>query len=253
MSKKTNGFKPALSLIIPCFNEVDNVLSVVDRLAELYAGLAYQTEVIFVDGGSRDGTLDALRKRIAERGLEHVGVQIMTEKRGYGYDIMHGLRQAKGQTLAWTHADMQTDIQDVFFGYDKFLEQQSPNVIISGQRKNRKLVDAFLTFGMQVTTLLLLRVHLKDINAQPKIFSRNFFETCINGKAPDDFSLDLYLLYQARVNKYSIIRIPVFFKDRLHGEAKGGGGSIKNRLKLIRRTYQYIWSLRKNHTHTTNI
>ena len=57
--------------------------------------------------------------------------------------------------------------------------------------------------------------------------------------APDDFSLDLYLLFQARVNGYKILEYPVHFGRRMHGDAKGGG-TLKGKWKLIKRTWAYM-------------
>jgi hypothetical protein len=75
------------------------------------------------------------------------------------------------------------------------------------------------------------------------MFSRKFYEEYLNENAPWDFSLDLYLLYWAK-KKNTIYEIPVYFNKRMHGEAKGGG-SFKTRIKLIKRTFKYIFELRK--------
>ena len=61
---------------------------------------------------------------------------------------------------------------------------------------------------------------------------------------PYDFSLDLYLLIIAKINNYKILNFEVEFKNRLYGEAKGGG-SILGKLKLTIRTIIYIFKLRK--------
>ena len=74
------------------------------------------------------------------------------------------------------------------------------------------------------------------------MFHRSFLENMEN--APDDFSLDLYLVYQARVNGYHIIEYPVHFGKRLHDEAKGGG-SLKGKWKLIKRTWAYMKELKE--------
>ena len=105
-------------------------------------------------------------------------------------------------------------------------------------------MDVFFTFGMQIVVYILLRQKLDDINAQPKLFSKEFYITYIKDNAPSDFSLDLYLLYQAKINNFKIKEIPVFFKDRIHGEAKGGG-SLKGKINLVMRTFKYILKLRK--------
>jgi len=86
-------------------------------------------------------------------------------------------------------------------------------------------------------------MQLSEINAQPKLFPRQFYDSL--EAPPHDFSLDLYLLYQAKKNGLRIVPLPVYFKERKFGEAKGGSGSSwKTRLKLIKRSYAYIFELR---------
>ena len=95
---------------------------------------------------------------------------------------------------------------------------------------------------MQVYSSLILNIRLNDINAQPKLFSKTFFKTQM-ANAPADFSLDLFLLYMGEIHG-EIKTIDVFFKKRIHGEAKGGG-TLKGKLKLIFRTLSYIKNLKK--------
>ena len=76
-----------------------------------------------------------------------------------------------------------------------------------------------------------------------KIFSKSFFDT-YGHDAPNDFSLDLYFLYQAKKHG-QIIDFPVYFSKRVAGEAKGGSGSsLKVKWKLIKRSFTYIFELR---------
>lgn len=119
--------------------------------------------------------------------------------------------------------------------------------MIKGRRKNRPLLDVFLTFAMQVVSFCILKVYLRDINVQPKLFSRQFYIDNIQGKGPSDFSLDLFLLFQAKRYGLGIHSIPVYFHKRIHGEAKGGGGAWENKIKLIKRTFKYIFELKRQY------
>ena len=124
--------------------------------------------------------------------------------------------------------------------------EKPDRVIIKGRRLNRPWLDAFLTFGMQILVFFVLRIRLDDINAQPKMFSKDFFLENISADAPGDFSLDLYLLYKARTQQFLIDTVPVIFKDRVAGEAKGGGGALLPKINLIKRTIKYIFKLRRH-------
>jgi hypothetical protein len=105
------------------------------------------------------------------------------------------------------------------------------------------MLDVFFTFSMQVYVFFKLQVMLNDINGQPKLFSKKFFEL-IKQDAPNDFSLDLYFLFKAsKMGK--IVEFPVYFSQRLAGEAKGGSGNLNLKLKLTKRTLSFINDISK--------
>ncbi|GGE24489.1 glycosyl transferase [Aureimonas endophytica] len=231
-----------LSLVIPCYNEQDNIPLIVARLREILNGRD-DVEVLLVDNGSRDATGERIARETAnDPALRLVSVPV---NKGYGHGIKAGLAQAAGDILAWTHADMQTDPKDVLVAFDTFRAQPDERTVVKGRRQNRRALETAFTFGMQLVASAALRARLEDVNAQPKLFSRTFYRRHLAVGAPDDFSLDLYLLYWARAEGYRILDVPVVFANRLHGEAKGGG-SWRTRIKLIRRTYAYIFELRRS-------
>lgn len=234
-----------LSIIIPCYNEEKNIPLIFERLQGCIQDKT-NIEVVLVNNGSTDNTKEVLENILQVNNNTNFVVCDVPVNQGYGYGIMQGLNQATGDILSWTHADMQTDPQDVITAFNQFYtDGYIDNFIVKGKRKNRRLIEAFFTFGMQIIAFLYLKKYMDDINAQPKMFSRAFFESYLKNKAPNDFSLDLFLLYTALNNSYSIKTIPVFFNKRIHGEAKGGG-SFKTRIKLIKRTFAYIKELSKS-------
>ena len=247
MSTTINCSRIALSLFVPCYNEAQNVALFIERLAELAPTVSYPFEVIFADGGSDDGTPDVIRVQATARGLGFISVEEMPPRGGYGRDIMAGLAVAQADVLAWTHADMQTDPKDVLDAYSLYQSQIAdyPRLLIKGKRKNRPFFDVLFTLGMQVFTLATVKMNISDINAQPKMFSREFYSEHMLQGAPDDFSLDLFTLIQARRHNFIVQTLPVVFADRAHGEAKGGGGGLPIKIKLARRTIKYIIETRR--------
>ena len=237
----------ALSVIIPCYNEAKNIPLILARLREVLEKRD-DVEIVLVDNGSQDDSGLVFSHQLASYDPARFRLVTVSVNNGYGYGILSGLAQAAGATLAWTHADMQTDPADVLMAFDRYKDKLDANeCIVKGKRRNRALPDALFTLGMQVFVLFVLRVSLDDINAQPKIFSRRFYDQFITASAPQDFSLDLFLLYQARANGFKILTVPVVFAPRLFGEAKGGG-SWKTKLRLIRRTISYIFCLKRKLT-----
>jgi len=226
------------SLIIPCYNEAANLPLLLDRCKELTH--RPDIEIILVDNGSTDNSPEVLLNLLPQYpGCRSVRVE---KNQGYGFGILAGLRAATGEILGWTHADMQTDPQDALQGLALF-DKHGVDIFVKGQRYGRPLADMVFTLGMSVFETMLLGKPLWDINAQPTIFSRTFFETWL--EPPCDFSLDLYVYYQARCKRLEIHRFPVRFGERAHGVSHWNVNWAAKR-KFIRRTVDFSLQLRKS-------
>jgi len=230
-----------LSVIFPCYNESSNIFGIISSIKSALQG-RNDVEIILVDNGSTDSTPQVLEQALQGEAINQFKTYRIQKNIGYGHGIMEGVKKATGEVIAWTHADLQTDPEDVIEAYKIFVEYpEFTNCILKGRRVGRNPLDVFFTGGMSILSTLLLRKHLSDVNAQPKMFHRNFLEKLT--ESPTDFSLDLYLLFQARLHNFTILEYPVKFRKRLHGESKGGG-SLKGKWKLIRRTLSYMFKLK---------
>ena len=226
-----------LSLIIPCYNEAANLPILLERCRGVVC--SPDTEVILVDNGSTDLTPQVLNQLLPlYPGCRSVRVEI---NQGYGFGILTGLKAASGDVLGWTHADMQTDPQDALIGLGLF-ERHISNSFVKGRRYGRPLGDVAFTVGMSLFETILLGKPMWDINAQPTLFTRQFFETWRD--PPHDFSLDLYAYYQARLTQLSVLRFPVLFGERVHGVSHWNVNWTAKR-KFIRRTIQFSFNLKK--------
>jgi glycosyltransferase involved in cell wall biosynthesis len=225
------------SLVIPCFNEAANLPLLLERCALL--SHRSDLEVVLVDNGSTDDTPRVLANALpAHPNCRAVRVEV---NRGYGHGIITGLRATHGEYLGWTHADLQTDPSDVLRAI-AMLEQPGREAFVKGLRQGRPLGDVAFTVGMSVFESLLLARPMWDINAQPTMFSRRFFETW--REPPDDFSLDLYAYHQALTQGLMVRRLPVVFAERAHGVSHWNvDWAAKGR--FIRRTIAYSLALRQ--------
>lgn len=228
-----------LSLIIPCYNEAKNIPLLLEKCSEFKQN---ESEVILVDNGSSDETQEVLNKHIQNYSACK---SIRLEKNeGYGYGILEGLKEAKGDIIGWTHADLQTNPVDALRAISKF-EDLDKNTFIKGKRYGRSFFDTFFTVGMSFFETILLKKFMWDINAQPTLFHKDFFKDWSN--PPKDFSLDLYAYFHAKHRKYKVHRLPVLFDKRAFGESKWNFG-MKSRLKFIKRTINYSFKLKKDLT-----
>ncbi len=228
-----------LSVIIPCYNEAASLPELVERLAEVFGPLADRVEVVLVDNGSTDSSAAIMAEAVAKHDfIRSVRVEV---NQGYGHGILRGLESAGGRYLGWTHADLQTDPADILPILD-FLERSGrPPVFCKGRRYGRPAADVFFTMGMSCFESLIFARPLWDINAQPTIFPKEFFETW--AEPPADFSLDLYAYVTARRQGLTIRRFPVRFGRRAHGQSHWNV-NWRAKLKFIRRTWSYSWALR---------
>ena len=184
--------KLGLSIVIPCFNEAENISFLLKKLNQIIPNDLYKIEIIIVDGCSTDETAMILKREFHKLDERTFSLVLMKNRLGYGNDIMEGLKTARYDYLCWTHADLQTDPQDVIRGLEILRASNLKNSIIKGKRKSRPALDVLLTASMQLIVLLILNVNLNDINAQPKIFSRDFYDNFLKKGSPKT-SLLIYL------------------------------------------------------------
>ena len=227
-----------LSVVVPCYNEEQNIPLILKRFGEITT--RDDIEVILVDNGSTDHSARVLAELLPKYSFARTTKVEVNQ--GYGYGILQGLKECKGEYIGWTHADMQTDPADILKAL-AIIEKENGLVFVKGNRKGRPLFDVFFTVGMSLFETCYLHTKLYDINAQPNIFPKVFFDSWEN--PPHDFSLDLYALYMARRKNLRVVRFPVLFPERIYGESKWNTG-IKSKWKFIKRTIEFSVNLKKN-------
>ena len=137
---------------------------------------------------------------------------------------------------------MQTDPADVLKALEIIDNSSDKNIYVKGNRKGRPVFDQFFTWGMGVFETLYFKTPMNDINAQPNIFPKNFYESWKN--PPYDFSLDLFAVYTAKKAGLCVVRFPVLFPERIHGESKWNNEGLKSKWKFIKRTLQFSKELK---------
>ncbi len=231
-----------LSIIIPCYNEEKSIKKLVERCFFI-AKDRNDIQFLFVNNGSTDKTAKNLDDLILSLNFLNAKIVEVPINKGYGFGIKCGIEAANSQILAWTHADLQTDPNDVIIAFDKFKDEiVDTEIVVKGSRQNRPLFDNIFTQGMSIICTKILGVELNDVNAQPKLLNKKLAKFVNNG--PNDFLLDLYFLFQISKNGYIIKTIPVYFNNRQFGKAKGAG-SILGKLKISYKTLFYTLILKK--------
>ena len=97
-----------LSLVVPCYNEEDNVRAFYEAVHTAFAGCGYSYELVMVNDGSRDKTLPRLKELYEEKKNE-ANLTIISFSRNFGKEaaILAGMRRAKGDLVCLIDADLQ--------------------------------------------------------------------------------------------------------------------------------------------------
>jgi glycosyltransferase involved in cell wall biosynthesis len=237
---------PQLSVVLPCYNEARGIENILNRFAEVAEGREF--ELILVDNGSRDNTPDVLKTLLPRyKFARSVRVEV---NQGYGHGIYTGLQAARGEVLAWSHADLQTDPADVFRALKTYRAAAQPaHTLVKGRRHGRRFSERVISFGMGTLATLIFRTPLWEINAQPKLFHRSLLEHATN--PPIDFNLDVYMLVQAKRNGWKIESISVQFPPRQYGHSNWAR-TWKSKIRTISRSIKYMLRLAITGKNTKN-
>ena len=123
-----------LSLIVPCYNEQDNVVPFFERVREVFA--PEMPEIVFVDDGSSDETLSRLK------GLYSVndGIRVLSFTRNFGKEaaMLAGLRAASGDYIGIIDADLQQDPSVAKEMLDILLKDDSLEMVAACQNARRE-------------------------------------------------------------------------------------------------------------------
>lgn len=166
--------RPEISVFLPVLNEKPNLFPLHTKLDESLAALGRTAEIIYVDDGSTDGSLDVLRD-IARRDPR---VRVISLRRNYGQTaaMAAGIDAARGEILIPMDADLQNDPVDIARLLDKLDEGYD---VVSGWRKERqdKMVTRKIPSAVANSIISVIGgVKLHDYGCSLKAYRREFLK-----------------------------------------------------------------------------
>lgn len=213
---------PILSIVIPAYNEEENVPLLHEAIAKVIDRDAIDTEIIFIDDGSKDGTWAAIEKCAAAdprvRGLK------FKANCGETAACDAGLRHARGQYVMTMDADLQNDPADI----PKFLEALSKGFdCVCGTRvETRGKGDSFIRVASsRIANAVRNKLSDEQISDAGCTY-RAFRQECV-GKLKLYRGLHRFIPTLLKMEGFTVTEIPVTNNPRLHGESKYG---VWNRL-----------------------
>ena len=175
MKNGTNKETMELSLVIPVYNEEENLPLLMDAVHSALEPLKKSWEVVLVDDGSRDKSLDVLRE-LAKKDAEHVRVVSFRRNFGQTAAIAAGIDHAQGSIIILLDADMQNDPADIPLLLAKLDEGYD---LVSGWRRDRKDNRLTRTLPSNMANGLIswvTGVHLHDYGCTLKAYRREALE-----------------------------------------------------------------------------
>jgi glycosyltransferase involved in cell wall biosynthesis len=186
-SEASEGSLPGLSIVLPCFNEADNLPDVVFDALAAAARVSTDFEVVVVDDGSGDGT-GALAAMLAE---EHPRVRLVMHltNRGYGAAVRTGIAAARMPYVLLTDADLQFDLAEL----ESFIPRLEEADVVVGYRLRRSDPPSrrAAAAGWNWLVRLLYGLPFRDVDCAFKLFPRELLEDLPLSSAGAVFSTEL--------------------------------------------------------------
>ncbi len=162
--------RDTVSIIVPFYNEEDNVFPLVERVQAVLHDFSMPWELVLVDDGSYDETLQRLRA-VAKQWGEHVHVVELLRNFGQTAAMQAGIDQARGSLLVTLDGDLQNDPADIPAMIADLQERELD--LLVGWRKNRKDTLLMRKMPSWIANRLIRKVtgvHLHDYGCSLKVY-----------------------------------------------------------------------------------
>ena len=220
-----------LSVIIPVFNEVQNIREILKRVQA--TGLPW--EILIVDDGSTDGTRDLLKEL---DGTDNIRVVLHDKNQGKGAAVRTGFGEAKGDVFLIQDADLEYDPRD-YPAILKPIEEGIADVVygsrfLGAPRRSTMFWHMIANKLLTLATNILYNNILTDMETGYKVFKREV----LDGITIHSNSFNFEPEFTAKIlkKKVRIFEVPISFNPRDYSDGK--------KIKL-HDAFEAIWALLK--------
>ena len=151
-----------LSLVVPCYNEAENVAAFQEAVISAFEGCGYDYEIVFIDDGSKDATLHNLKKLYA---AQKCPVKVVSSSRNFGKEagLYAGLQHASGDYISLIDADLQQR-PEIVRDMVKILDEQPAYDVVAAYQ-DRRNEGKVLSFFKKSFYRIINK--LSDVTLQP--------------------------------------------------------------------------------------
>lgn len=205
-----------LSVVIPAYNEEARLGNTLDAVMQFLKSQSYPSEIIVVDDGSRDNTVNLAAQKL--QGFPSSVVQYGAN-RGKGYAVKQGMMKAEGEFILFSDADMSTPIEEASRFLD-LLKNQGYDVVIGSRALEDSDVQIRQNIFRQAIGVIFNRLArllsfrgIHDSQCGFKCFRRDAAKDLFGRQKLDGFSFDAEILYLAQTRGYKIFEAPVIWRN----------------------------------------
>lgn len=206
-----------LSIIIPAYNEEKRIGRSLEQILQFLGEQVYQAEVVVVNDGSADRTPDIVSNHIDQ--FQDAGHQLRlftnTPNRGKGYSVRRGVREACGEIVLFTDADLSSPITEAPKLIDPIIAGRA-DVTFGSRALNRKLIgvrqSVIRDFGGRVFNLFVRAITglpFHDTQCGFKAFRRREALAVFQLQSIERFGFDPEVLYIAKKRGLRLLEVPV--------------------------------------------
>lgn len=228
----SNRYPSGLSIVLPAYNEEDNIATAITRCLAVLEQLRLPHEVIVVNDGSADRTLQHARA-LAEK---HAQLRLIDfeHNRGYGIALATGFQSAKYSFVFYTDSDNQFDVSELKY----LLPIIDSYDLVVGFRIYRydMPLRLFLSWGYNMLIRLLFRIRLHDVDCSFKLMRREIFD--VMQLEARDFFIDTEIILKAKRLGYRINEVGVRHYPRMAGRTTVRPSDIPRTLRTLMRIWR---------------
>uniref|UniRef100_A0A6G1SGI0 Dolichol-phosphate mannosyltransferase subunit 1 n=1 Tax=Aceria tosichella TaxID=561515 RepID=A0A6G1SGI0_9ACAR len=222
--------KGKISIILPTYNEREN-LPIIVWLLFKYLQDEVDFEIIIIEDGSPDGTLEVAKQLQDIYGTDNIVIQNRGKKLGLGTAYKAGLELANGDYIILMDADLSHHPKYI----PKFIEKAKEGNydIVTGTRYSggggvygwdlkRKLISC----GANTLTQMALGPSVSDLTGSFRLYKKSVLKNLIGLSRSKGYAFQMEIIVLAEQKGYKIGEVPISFVDRVYGQSKMGMDEI---------------------------
>ncbi len=217
-----------ISVVVPVYNEEGNLVPLMDRLEPALRKTGRKYEIVFVDDGSRDGSLDVLKGLVGRE-----GVRVLELTRNYGQHsaIMSGFSVVRGDIVVTIDADLQNPPEDIPALVRTMSEGNYEVVGTVREMRKDSVLRRFPSRIVNAMTRRITGIRMNDWGCMLRAYRREVVDRMVESQEYSTFIPALATLYAKRMTE-----IPVGHEER------HAGASNYNLWKLLNLQFDLLTS-----------